>query len=194
MMVKSHKLATQCIAAALFLMLTCSICVAQSQHRYDFRGAQFPTGRIPAAPGNVRVSGGATFGPVGTAQQLGAPTTSFGSGSSASYSNGRSFVNVGRGYGGAWHHSHQLPIGYGNQFTIVPPFLPSYPGSVAIFDGYTAGVGPHYSIFPAGVLLRRFLTVGIAIRGMVSPLFMVDGQIHCGLRGHSLQAMRTHGA
>lgn len=156
MMVKSHKLATQCIAAALFLMLPCSICVAQSQHRYDFRGAQFPTGRIPAAPGNVRVSGGATFGPVGTAQQLGAPATSFGSGSSASYSNGRSFVNVGRGSTGAWHHSHQLPIGYGNQFTIVPPFLPSYPGAVSIFDGYTAGVGPHYSIVPGWSVAPSF--------------------------------------
>ncbi|MFN9717220.1 MAG: tetratricopeptide repeat protein [Planctomycetota bacterium] len=148
MMVNSRWLATPRWWTCLCLVLACSICVGQDERRYDFRGAQFPTGRIPADPGNVRVSGGVTFGPVGTVQQPGALPTSYGVGSSASYSNGRTFVNVGRGPAGAWHHSHQVPNGYVNQFTIVPPFIPSSPGSVAIVDGYTAGLGPHYSIVP----------------------------------------------
>ena len=61
-------------APVLLLWLALPVAKAQ-QHRHDFRGAQFSGGQN-FGTGNVRVSGGGTFGPAGTAQQLGAQSPS----------------------------------------------------------------------------------------------------------------------
>ena len=138
---------------APLLLLWFALPVAEAQqHRHDFRGPRFSGGQN-IGTGNVRVSGGGTFGPPGTAQQLGAQSPSFGAGSRSTWTHSHGTRGVSRGTG-VWNYSQSVPTPGFNTFHVIPNVYPSSFNNGYLMDptGYSMipyyGVGPGWSMNP----------------------------------------------